>query len=70
MWQEEEGTWCRVMADWLRPGVIDDFKTTAGNADPQNWTRRMFATGFDIQAAFYLRGLKHLTGDDVTFRFG
>jgi len=29
----------------------------------------MFDAGFDIQAAWYLRGLKAVTGFDATFRF-
>lgn len=68
IWREPDGTWCRARADWLRPGNIDDFKT-GHTANPEQWTRSMFALGFDLQAAWYLRGLKVLTGEDVTFRF-
>jgi hypothetical protein len=69
IWQEPDGTWCRARADWLRPGAIDDLKTTSGSANPDSWTRTMFSMGFDIQVAWYLRGLKALTGEDAIFRF-
>lgn len=69
IWQEPDGTWCRARLDWLRPGHIDDFKTTSGSANPDQWTRRLFDDGRDIQAAFYLRGYKAVLGEDATFRF-
>lgn len=70
IWREENGVWCRARLDWLRDDAIDDFKTTAGSADPDDWTRRpLFEMGFDMQVAWYLRGLKALTGYDGTFRF-
>jgi hypothetical protein len=71
----DEGTWCRARTDWLRsePFAIDDYKTTSASANPDTWTRTMFAAGFDLQAAWYLRGLRALTGerldDPATFRF-
>lgn len=68
IWQEDD-VWCRARPDWLRPGAIDDYKTTSASANPETWTRTMFSTGFDIQVAWYLRGLKHLTGVDAAFRF-
>jgi hypothetical protein len=69
IWQEGE-VWCRARLDWLRAGAIDDYKTTPhGSANPDSWTRSLFGMGFDIQAAFYLRGLKAVTGFDATFRF-
>lgn len=69
VWQDGDA-WCRARLDWLRSGAVDDLKTTAASANPDTWTRSMFGAGFDIQAAFYLRGLKALTGvDDAIFRF-
>lgn len=66
----EPDVWCRARLDWLRPGAIDDYKSTSATANPETWTRTMFAAGFDLQAAWYLRGLKTLTGlDDAIFRF-
>jgi PDDEXK-like domain of unknown function (DUF3799) len=71
IWQEpDSGIWCRARLDWLRPDNIDDYKTTNGSANPDDWTRTaLFANGCDVQCAFYLRGLKVLTGFDATFRF-
>lgn len=69
VWQEEGGIWCRARTDWLRPQDIDDYKTTSKNASPDALSRTIFANGWDIQAAFYLRGLKALTGAEATFRF-
>jgi hypothetical protein len=67
---KEGNVWCRARLDWLRPGAIDDYKTTPhGSANPDSWSRGLFTLGYDIQAAFYLRGLKAITGYDATFRF-
>jgi hypothetical protein len=68
VWRED-GVWCRARLDWLRPGHIDDYKTTSATANPESLSRTMFSNGWDIQAAFYLRGLKTITGADATFRF-
>jgi PDDEXK-like domain of unknown function (DUF3799) len=74
----EDGLWCRARLDWLRqdpaarrwaPWAIDDYKTTSNSANPDDWTRSMFASGFDLQAAWYVRGVKAITGEEVTFRF-
>jgi hypothetical protein len=69
VWQEDDGTWCRARLDWYRPGAIDDYKTTSASANPDTWTRTMFTAGHDIQAAWYLRGFRALTGTDAVFRF-
>ena len=69
IWQEDDGSWGRARADWLRSGAIDDYKTTSGSANPENWTRAIFGMGFDIQASWYLRGARAITGLDLTFRF-
>jgi PDDEXK-like uncharacterized protein DUF3799 len=62
--------WCRARLDWLRDGAIDDYKTTGATANPETWTRTLFSAGHDLQAAWYLRGLRKLTGlDDAIFRF-
>jgi hypothetical protein len=62
--------WCRARLDWLRDGAIDDYKTTSATANPETWTRTMFSAGHDIQAAWYLRGLRAIAGlDDAIFRF-
>lgn len=69
IWQDDGGEWCRARLDWLRAGAIDDYKTTNATANPEALSRTLFSNGWDIQAAFYLRGLKKLTGEDAVFRF-
>lgn len=69
---KEQGVICRGRMDWLRDDltVFEDLKTTARDAQPLSWTsRRLWDLGLDVQAAFYQRGLKHLTGKDVEPRF-
>jgi PDDEXK-like uncharacterized protein DUF3799 len=68
---EENGVVCRALVDWLRDdhAVVDDYKTTSKSASPEQWPRTLFSTGCDVQAAFYLRGLKALTNVDAEFRF-
>ena len=70
VWQEN-GLWCRARLDWLHDDhrMIDDYKTTGASANPDVWTRALFGAGHDVQAAFYLRGLKALTGITAAFRF-
>jgi hypothetical protein len=69
IWQDDGGEWCRARLDWLRPGAIDDYKTTSATANPEVLSRTLYTHGWDVQAAFYLRGLKRLTGEDAVFRF-
>jgi len=68
IWREEiDGVevWCRARLDWLpNPGgnVFDDFKSTGVPASAGQWGQRTFwETGCDVQAAFYLRGIKALS---------
>jgi hypothetical protein len=68
IWQEG-GIWCRARADWLRPGAIDDYKTSRRTANPESLSRSLFGAGWDIQSAFYRRGLQILTGERAEFRF-
>lgn len=78
VWPEQVGDqriWCRSMIDWLPPSdpaareiKVYDLKTTT-NASPQEWRRRAFDLNFDMQAAFYSRGLQELLGREVEFRF-
>lgn len=73
VWLEADGTWCRARLDWLRfsaPGAaVDDYKTTGGSANPEAWTRTMFGLGFDIQVAWYRRGVRAVFEQDSSFRF-
>jgi hypothetical protein len=74
IWLEGD-VWCRARLDWIRadPYAIDDYKTTSGSANPEKWARTMFDAGHDLQAAWYLRGLRAITGDRLddpaAFRF-
>ena len=71
----EDDVWCRARLDWLRSdrSRIDDYKTTSASANPEMWARTMFGAGFDLQAAWYLRGLRAVSGDPLddpaAFRF-
>lgn len=78
VWIERVGdvdVWCRSRIDWLHDDVpvIDDYKSTGISANPDLWGRTtLFSLGFDLQAAFYLRGLMVLLGldqDEARFRF-
>ena len=70
VWQDEGGVWCRARVDWLHDGyvAVDDLKTTSRSASPVEWSRTLFSMGYDVQAAFYLRGVKALTNIDAEFR--
>lgn len=71
VWEEPGGVVCRARLDWLRVDLqaVDDFKT-AKSANPDSFTSRSFFTyGYDIQAAFYRRGVLRLTGELPAFRF-
>ena len=60
---------CRSRLDWLANdhSLILDFKTT--ELGPDAWIRSIPKMGYDIQAAFYLRGLGVLTGKQADFVF-
>lgn len=64
VWQETVNGfsfWCRARIDWLPDGdaaAFYDVKTTTGSADPDMWSRRLFDAGYDVQSAFYRRGLR------------
>lgn len=69
---DEGGFTCRARLDWLRDdyAAIDDVKTTARGGDPKVFERRtIYDHGYDVKAAFYLRGVRAVTGVDATFRW-
>jgi len=77
VWQEP-GAWCRSRIDFMprivREGghvIVPDYKTTAGSAHPDDFARTIFEQGYDIQAAFYERGLRKLIPSirSITFVF-
>jgi hypothetical protein len=72
VWSEPGGVMCRGLVDWLRNDHVafDDLKTTTRGANPLTWAqRRMWDLGIDVQAAFYQRGLRAITGQEVEPRF-
>jgi hypothetical protein len=65
IWQDEEtGLWCKCRPDW-RPaddkGVCVDLKTCT-SAEEDDFMGAVRKFGYDVQASFYLDGLKAVTG--------
>lgn len=60
VWREPNGIWCRARLDWLANtrARVYDYKSTGTSANPETISRLMVSSGWDIQAAFYLRGLQ------------
>lgn len=67
---EEDGVRLRSRLDWLRNDYrcIDDLKK-ARTAQPRQFHRSMFALGYDIQAAMYIRACKAAFGITPVFRW-
>lgn len=59
VWREGE-TWCRARLDWkpASGSIFYDYKTTAGSAAPEAFGRTLYDLGYDVQAAFYRRGIR------------
>jgi hypothetical protein len=75
VWQDAPtGAWCRARIDWLHDDLsaIDDLKTTTRSAHPEAFAKNLYSYGCDVQAAFYLRGLKalHVDADRNTYLDG
>jgi len=71
VWQDI-GTWCRSKLDWLAHdrAVILDYKTCSGSAEPNDAMRtHIIPHGFDVQAAFYLRGLRCIVPTATATKF-
>jgi hypothetical protein len=68
-WQEG-GQWCKARLDWLTDDyrIILDYKTT-DSAEPEAFIRQIGRMGYDMQAAFYSRGLEAVTGKKAIFVF-
>lgn len=75
IWREGD-IWCRSMMD-LCPTAIDaegwwtiyDLKTTQMALDPNTIARHLISNGYDVQSAFYSRGLEALLGPAARVRF-
>jgi hypothetical protein len=66
VWQDAQyGVWCRGRIDWLHDDLsaIDDLKTTTRSAHPEAFAKNLYSYGCDVQAAFYLRGIKAFLGE-------
>jgi hypothetical protein len=69
LWQED-GFFYRCRPDLMSADrkVILDYKTTE-NAQPEAFGRQIGRMGYDLQAKFYTRGMKSVTGIDPIFVF-
>lgn len=69
IWKEED-IWCRAQLDNFDDEFVDDYKTTGGSAEPDDWIRNhLFTDGGHLQSVFYPRGLTAIDGKKRTFRF-
>jgi hypothetical protein len=61
-WVDDHGVVCRARLDWLRNdyGRIADYKGTGMSVNPEQVARIALSAGWDIQAAFYLRGMSKI----------
>jgi hypothetical protein len=72
IWTDHNGSVCRIRPDWIPDdrSLILDYKTTEASAEPGAWSKWiMGATGADVQAAFYGRGLEEETKKPGKFIF-
>jgi PDDEXK-like uncharacterized protein DUF3799 len=72
VWREDGDVWCRARLDWFFDDrtLIDDYKSTGTTANPEVWSRRLlWGLGYDVQAAWYRRGVRAVFGIDPGFRF-
>lgn len=67
VWEDDHGVICRARLDWLHDSRkrFSDYKSTGMTANPDAISRSMFGAGWDVQEAFYRRGLKKLGFDAV-----
>ena len=62
IWRDIGGPLCRAMIDWHgpEPWEVWDLKTTAAGLSDEAIGRQIMNLGYDLSAAFYLRGLTTL----------
>jgi hypothetical protein len=60
---ESDGVLCRSMVDSIGPGICEiwDIKTTSGGLSEWAINTMIPRLGYDLQAAFYIRGLETLS---------
>ena len=70
VWKEGE-TYCRIRPDWISKDrtIVLDYKTTAQLADPEQFSKSVVNYGYDIQDAFYRRGVGAIEGIKPDFYF-
>lgn len=71
-WTDDHGVQCKARMDWIRNDYTRcyDYKGTGTSINPFVISPRFVTSqGWDIQAAFYLRGIKAVTGVDAEFFF-
>lgn len=68
-WLDGGETTCKARFDRVNyeTDLIVDYKTCGGAVNPKWWNRHVISMGYDIQAAFYLRGYKATTGREGRF---
>lgn len=61
---------CRAMLDslWRIGPLVIDYKT-CNDCSPETFGRHLFQQDYDLQRAFYLRGVRKLFGDEARFAF-
>ncbi len=62
------GIACRCRPDWLNETAIVDLKSCL-DASSRGFSRAIANLGYDVQAAFYVDGVKSVTGSDLPFLF-
>ena len=68
-WTDElSGIKCRIRPDWLFYGGMADLKSCI-SANKTDFAKAVANLGYDIQAAFYIDGMKAVTGKSVDFFF-
>ena len=68
-WTDEiTGLKCRIRPDWLFDGGMADLKSCV-SASKADFAKAVANLGYDIEAAFYIDGMKAVTGKSVDFFF-
>jgi len=70
IWKDGE-TFCRIRPDWISKDriVILDYKTSSQSAEPEQFSKTVVNYGYDIQDAFYKRGVRNIEGTEPSFIF-
>lgn len=68
-WTDEyTGLPCRIRPDWMFGGGVADLKSCI-TASKDAFAKTVANMGYDVQAAFYVDGMKAVTGRSVNFNF-